>query len=132
VRSLAWFSTTAVAFILLVATALVLTACGRQSVGGRESVPNYRALCIRCPEACAVTGAPKLRVADCVTVIHVPSQPADASGEHGCVALEWESGPHADCTADAIVAALLQEQGPPPAVGAAEEARRCVALSRVT
>ena len=56
----------------------------------------------------------------------MPPNRRDATDEFGQVVLQWESSPHADCTADAVVAVLLQEQGPPPAIGAAEAARKCV------
>lgn len=86
--------------------------------------------CADGPRARAVNGAPLLRVADCVDVTYlapVALKPEDGAAEYGSAVLEWESGPDADCTADAIVAALLEEQGAPAAVGAAEAARRCAA-----
>ena len=73
-------------------------------------------------------GAPELTIADSVTLTFAPPDQSDAaapSPDHGQVVLEWESSPAADCTADAVVAVLLQAQGPPPAIGAAEMARKC-------
>jgi hypothetical protein len=35
----------------------------------------------------------------------------------------------ADCTADAVVAVLLQEQGQPVAMGAAEDERKCASVA---
>ena len=70
-------------------------------------------------------------MADTVTVRHtadsrqgVKSETAVDAESHGEVTLEWESSPMADCIADAVVATLLQTQGPPAAIGVAEEARR--------
>lgn len=79
----------------------------------------------------AAKGGTELRIADQVTVTHVPPDASlDAGDEHGQVVLQWESSPHADCTADAVVATLLQEQGPPASIGVAEAARKCGAASR--
>lgn len=70
-------------------------------------------------------GALQLHIADQVTLTHVPPQGTDASDAFGHVVLEWYSSPQADCTADAVVAVLLQAQGKPAAIGAAEEERKC-------
>jgi hypothetical protein len=73
----------------------------------------------------AVEGMLELRIADQVTLTHVPRQATDASDTFGQIILEWYSSPQADCTADAVVAVLLQQQGKPAAIGAAEEERKC-------
>jgi hypothetical protein len=72
-----------------------------------------------------------LRIGDHVTVTHVPGQEGDKDNIYGHVLVEWESSPLADCTADTIVAVLLQEQGEPAAVGAAEDERKCALTSLV-
>jgi Pre-mRNA 3'-end-processing endonuclease polyadenylation factor C-term len=89
-------------------------------------VPLYR---LTAPSVPAVEGAPELRIAEQVTLTHVPPGSSDAVGDHGQVVLEWESSPAADCTADAVVAVLLQAQGPPAAIGAAEAERKCAACA---
>lgn len=62
---------------------------------------------------------------------HVPPDASDPDDAHGQVVLQWDSSPHADCTADAVVAVLLQEQGPPHSIGVAEAERQC-ASARVS
>lgn len=64
-------------------------------------------------------------MADHVKVTHVAGEGADGDGGYGAAVLQWDAGPLADCVADAVVSVLLQEQGKPAAVGAAEEARKC-------
>ena len=64
-------------------------------------------------------------IADQVLLMHLPPDGSDDADRFGRVVLEWQSSPTADCTADAIIAVLLQEQGKPVAIGAAEEERKC-------
>lgn len=71
-----------------------------------------------------------LKIADMITLTHIPPSEVkyegmrSSQGRYGQVALQWESKPVADCMADAVVAILLQHQGQPAALGAAEEFRR--------
>lgn len=70
-------------------------------------------------------GSTSLYIADQVLLMHLPPDGKDNADEFGRVVLEWQSSPMADCTADAVIAVLLQEQGKPVAIGAAEEERKC-------
>jgi hypothetical protein len=70
-----------------------------------------------------------LQIAEQVIVKHSPPNGDDPEDKFGQVVLEWQSSPVADCTADAVVAVLLQEQGTPVAMGAAEDERKCVSMS---
>ena len=73
-----------------------------------------------------------LTVAGLVKVIHVAadsdSKKEGPDGVHGKVILEWVSGPLADCVADSVVSIILNEQGPPTAIGAAEQQREYALL----
>jgi len=73
----------------------------------------------------AVDGSEELLVSDHVKVTHVPAAEDDQDSGYGVAVLEWDASPLADCVADAVVSVLLQEQGKPAAVGAAEEERKC-------
>lgn len=68
-----------------------------------------------------------LMVAGLVKVIHIAadsgSKEGGPDGPHGKVILEWNSGPLADCVADSVVSIILNEQGQPTAIGAAEQQR---------
>jgi Pre-mRNA 3'-end-processing endonuclease polyadenylation factor C-term len=70
-----------------------------------------------------------LMVAGLVKVIHIPAavgrKEGGVEGPYGRVVLEWDSGPLSDCVADSVVSILLQEQGQPAAIGAAEQQREC-------
>jgi hypothetical protein len=74
-------------------------------------------------------GSEVLMVAGLVKVRHIPaavgSREGGAEGPYGRVILEWESGPLSDCVADSVISVLLQEQGQPAAIGAAEQQRAC-------
>jgi hypothetical protein len=66
-------------------------------------------------------------VAGLVKVTHIPtavgSKDGGVEGPYGRVILEWDSGPLSDCVADSVISVLLQEQGQPAAIGAAEQQR---------
>jgi hypothetical protein len=64
-----------------------------------------------------------------VKVLHVQASEDSTDTPYGKVILEWNSGPLADCVADSIVSVLLQEQGPPAAIGAAEQERKYAVVS---
>lgn len=73
----------------------------------------------------AVDGSEVLIVSEHVKVTHVPAAEDEKDSGYGVAVLEWDASPLADCVADAVVSVLLQEQGKPAAVGAAEEERKC-------
>lgn len=84
--------------------------------------------CLNCAED---EGNEVLMVAGLVKVIHAAAgakskQGGGAEGPYGRVVLEWDSGPLSDCVADSVISILLQEQGQPAAIGAAEQQRECV------
>jgi hypothetical protein len=99
---------------------MLFVTCGQQQCGNFSALDKGMLL---------AAGGVVLEIAEHVLVRHIPPSRDDPEDKFGQVVLEWESSPMADCTADAVVAVLLQEQGQPVALGAAEDKRKCVLTS---